>query len=397
MIVFRKQMGLVFLLPLGLAMGTAPQASAQPGATTGFTRPGTQPGGTSGNSSFRMMSTTPANQPQRNPSQRSSYNYYNFAQPGFNTAYSPYGANAGYPNAYYPYVDPYAGYLSGSAMVIDSAANYMVSQQQAYLMQEQQRQAKVDTRKRTYDQWLYERANTPTIQDERERNMREALRRSINDPPVTEIWSAQALNTLLADLQKLQSANMQGSPVPLSAEVLRQINVTTGRSGGASIGVIKDGGRLDWPQGLRVLPPRSETEALRKQMESQVRLAMTQAGSGTRVDADLVQQMNDEVERFRKLLKGNVGNMSVSQYSECKRYLTDVEDALKVLGSSDASKYVGGQYAPQGHTVQELVQYMSREGLQFSAATAGEEGAYVALHKAMVQADISAKSQYRSP
>ena len=41
----------------------------------------------------------------------------------------------------------------------------------------------------------------------------------------------------------------------------------------------------------------------------------------------------------------------------------------------------------QGSTVPELVQYMSREGLTFAAATSGDETAYTSLYRAMADYD----------
>jgi len=117
-----------------------------------------------------------------------------------NSAYGadPYSSSL-YNNPYmgYGYADPYRGYLSGAADVINSQGKFMVSQQQAYLMKEQVREARINNKRRAFDEYLYEREKTPTAEEERQRSMMEQIQRSRSNPPITEIWSGKALNDLL--------------------------------------------------------------------------------------------------------------------------------------------------------------------------------------------------------
>src|SRR5262249_59456939 len=114
--------------------------------------------------------------------------------------YDGYGSPGSSP--YQSAADPFGGYLSGGADVINSQASFIVKQQEATLIAEYGRQARLETRRRQFDQWLYERDHRPTLEDERETSQQRELRRSQNDPPLTEIWSGKSLNTLLVDLQK---------------------------------------------------------------------------------------------------------------------------------------------------------------------------------------------------
>src|SRR5262249_53309293 len=79
------------------------------------------------------------------------------------TSYAPTPLYPYYPGYYY---DPYAGYLSGAADVINAQGQFMVSTQQAYLQREQVRQARLDNRRRAFDEYLYERERRPTQEDE---------------------------------------------------------------------------------------------------------------------------------------------------------------------------------------------------------------------------------------
>jgi hypothetical protein len=68
--------------------------------------------------------------------------------------------------SYSPNSDPHRGYQSGPADAGGDAGQAMISVEQAMQMREQYRQMKIDTRRRMFDEWLYERANTPTLEDD---------------------------------------------------------------------------------------------------------------------------------------------------------------------------------------------------------------------------------------
>src|SRR5262249_15811671 len=63
---------------------------------------------------------------------------------------------------------------------------------------------------------------------------REGLRRRMNDPPLTEIWSGKALNDLLANIKKLQGKSVKGPAVVLHQDMLKRINVISSKKGGAN-------------------------------------------------------------------------------------------------------------------------------------------------------------------
>jgi hypothetical protein len=296
-----------------------------------------------------------------------------------------------YYGGYYPgWYDPYYSYLSGAADVITAQGQFMVYNQQAMLMKEQVRQAKIDNRRRVIDEWLYERANLPTLQDDRERAMREANRRATNDPPITEIWTGQSLNVLLTNLQKAQAKNVEVPPMPLDEEILKHINVVPlGKT--ENFGLLKDGGNLQWPLALRELVPVEETTLLRKQMEGLFKEAMAQARGGP-VQAGILTSLQDGNNKLGVMLKNQVHQIPPNQYIEAKRYLSDLDDAIKLLRQPDAGRYVSGHYSAKGRTVQELVKFMTDNGLGFAPAVPGDEAAYVALQRAMAAVNMNSQS-----
>jgi hypothetical protein len=289
---------------------------------------------------------------------------------------TPYYATGVY--APYTYNGPLGGYLSGGADVINAQGQFMVNQQQAFQQREQVKQARIVTRRQAFDEWLYERDRTPTPEDERERFRLEQVRHSRNDPGLTEIWSGKALNELLLGIQKQQAQRIQGPSVPLDDDILKHINLTSGASG-ASLGVLKDGGRLRWP--LALTDP--DYESNRKVLDDLAQKAVKEAEYG-RVEAETIRGMRTAVDNLQSELRRHVADVTPNDYIEAKRYLSELDSAIKVLRDPNVSNYVTRKWSAKGDTVAALVQDMTAQGLKFAPAVKGDEAAYTALQRAMV-------------
>jgi hypothetical protein len=278
-------------------------------------------------------------------------------------------------SVYAPYVGPYAGYWSGMADIVTN----MLEPQPGSLQKEQVKQAKVDTRRKQVDQFLYERDVMPTLEDDRERARVERVRRSRNDPPLTEIWSGYALNGLLDAIQKQQARNIRGPNIPLDQDIVRHINVTSGKQGGGSIGILRDEGKISWPLALR----RGAYKDTRTKVDQSAYEAYRQAQAGP-VDGDLLDGLTRGVDALFAQLKDNVSETSTTDYVTAKRFLNELENTVKVLQDPKISNYFTGSWTAKGNTVAEFSSNMTRQGLKFAPATNSDEEAYVALHQAMV-------------
>jgi hypothetical protein len=315
-----------------------------------------------------------------------------YANPYNTASLSSYG-NGGYGGGYgsYPYYeDPAAGYLRGGAEVINAQGRFMVSQQQAYQMREQYRQAKIDTRRKAFDEYLYEREKTPTPEEERQRAMLQQLNRSRNNPPVTEIWSGKALNDLLADLRKgtKDVASLRNFQVPLDEEGLKHINVSKGTG---NVGLLKNEGRLSWPVALS----GEEFKPERERVSALAREAVSQAGFNRTVDAGTIRQMMGDVDKLKKELRRTGGDLPVALYIEANTFVNNLNDAIRALQQPDVNDYFGpeGKYVLKAKTVADLVKFMADRGLQFAPAVPGDENAYVALHNSLAVYDRAASTQ----
>jgi hypothetical protein len=292
------------------------------------------------------------------------------SSPGYNTASSsPY--SSGYGGGYYE--DPYAGFLRGTADVVRAQGNFLTSLQQSNLMQEYVRQAKVETRRRIWDEWDDERRNTPSLEDLRERTQAMELRRALHDPPLTEVWSGKSLNDILDSLKKAQG---KGPSMPIDPDVLKQINVNSG--GRENIGLIrnvKEGAPLNWPLALR----GADLDADRASIDRLLARSVSQAVQGP-VDAGNLTALGAAVRRMQTRVGQEANDLAPTQYIESRRFLSQLEDAVAALGDPNAANYFSQKYAPQGKTVGELVNYMATHGLRFAPAVAGDQAAYLALH-----------------
>jgi hypothetical protein len=302
-------------------------------------------------------------------------------------AYAAGARRSGYWGPGYGYgygADRYAMYpgmggaLMGTADVIQAEGQFRVNNEQSKLIHEDVERSKLDTKRKKYEQWMWERENLPTHNEEEARLRAMRTEYVLADPPLTEIWSGATLNTLLGSLRPMQDQFGLGPSVGLEPDLLKHINVTTG-TGGGGLGLLKTGPELDWPvelQGDAYKKYRDELDKFSAQ-------ALQEARTG-RVKATTVRGIQGALDAMLGTLKDNVENVTPTDYIQSKRYVNQLKESLKSLQDPNAQKYLNGTYAAKGDSVGELVAYMTRNGLQFAAATAGDEPSYTSLHHSFV-------------
>lgn len=283
---------------------------------------------------------------------------------------------------YYPYYNPYyspywgaGGAMMGAANVISSQGELLTQREQARVLREKANQEKVVTKRKAFDEAMYEKANTPSFSEEMEKTKGLQVRRIMNDPTEAEITSGKAHNMLLPMLLALTHQGIQGPPVSINPSLLQQVNVTVGTDG--NVGMLKNGGRLDWP-----LPLRGPTQ---KKLDAILPQAVSASAQGT-LDSQVYNQVKGGVSSLHQELSSKFRKEQIDggEYLEGKRFLEKLDSAVKMLGKAYASKLLDGSYAARGNNVQELVASMSQQGLQFAPSTPGGEPAYHSLFNSMV-------------
>ena len=267
------------------------------------------------------------------------------------------------------------------------------SRQQARLLAQQVRSAQLDNKRRAFDQYVYELHHTPSPEQVRQEAIGSQLSRCLADPNPTDIISATALNSILGALEGML-ADPKAAPA-LSEDVLKRVNVIKG-SGNASLGLLRDEGRLTFPPALRDLQPAEETAEMLKKLDVLSREAYAQASTG-RVDADVVKKMQEISAALNDRLSRVVNDTPFPQYSDGKRFLRSLDDSIAVLRQPDAGDFLpNGKNTAKGKNAAELVKYMGERGLRFAPATAGDEDAYRAVHRALTNYHKALSAQLAS-
>lgn len=296
---------------------------------------------------------------------------------GYDTT-NPYGGYGygGY-NSYAP--DPNTGFMRAAAEVINSQGRFRLSTEQARLMQQQVEKERIENRKRWVDEYLYEREHMPTPEDDRQRAQKIYLRRSLSDPPVNEILSAAALNALLDNLEKSIDKGTPAAMIPLDEDTLRQVNVTV--PNGGNVGLLKGlraDGKLNWPAGLRGEDFQKDRERVDVLIPETV--AMAREG---KMDPGTLGELRTAIDRMRQQLSLNLRDLTPAQGIEARRYLSNLDDALRALERPNASNFLTREWAAKGANVAELVKNMKEKGLVFAPSVGGDESAYLALQRAL--------------
>jgi hypothetical protein len=282
---------------------------------------------------------------------------------------------------FFPYAhvnyDP-GSYLRGVASVIDAQGRYLRNTQEAFLLREQVRAAQLANRNRVFEQHLYERANTPTLEEQREFRRQQEFWRSWNDPPLTEIWSGRSLNDLLRALQMGRSEqDYRGATVPLDPELVRNINVASGTTSG-SIGVFRQGDDIPWPLPLQ----REAFDKERQEIDGLAPKVVKQVAAG-KVDANALTSLNQAISALRARLRDDVRAMSSTDYMQALRFVNQLRDSARALQDPMAANFFSA-WTLTAQNVGELVDQMTQKGLRFGPAPLGTETHYTALQRALV-------------
>src|SRR5439155_26258163 len=95
----------------------------------------------------------------------------------------------------------------------------------------------------------------------------------------------------------------------------------TGRLAPATLfGLPAENGRVQWPLGLRILPPANETKVLREQLEVVLYFVATQAAEG-KVNRVFIDSGLQAVRELRQLLRAREVTLAAFTYTESMLFL----------------------------------------------------------------------------
>jgi hypothetical protein len=294
-------------------------------------------------------------------------------------------AGAAYANAGNGYYGGGAGsFLSGTADVINANGNYQIQQQDARMKYEDWQQQRLQTRKSTIEEWEWEQQHRPTWMDQKAQLEDANLKLARNNPPLIDVYSGKSLNVLLKAIQVGQNSGIKGPPVPVDQAMLARIRLTDGQTA-SGVGLLKDGGKLQWPVALA----GPDYQKSRQKIDGLMATAAQQAGGTSGVDPMTVTGLESAVNGLAAVLleQTKADQLTPTKAVQGKRYVNELRDTIRLLQDPSVTAYVTGQRTPQGRTMPEVVDNVLGRGLTFAPSTNGDEQAYVAFYNAMLSYD----------
>ncbi len=300
--------------------------------------------------------------------------------------YASLAPTAGLPVPYNPYnpynsayADPYGGYLRGVADLVNSQGQYMMQEQQARITQNQADSGRLDLRRKAWEQAAWEQKMTPSVEQMRQYEMKQQLSRAISNPPANEVWDGTALNNIFDSLRDRQAAGAKGPNVPLDPETLKKINVLVS-GGNGNVGLLKNSGDLSWPFSLT----SDEFKEGREKLSKLIPEAVQQVRFNNKVGIATLRDIIAAQKSLRETLeRKNTSDLTPSETLEARRYLNQIDDAIKALQDPNVGNYFN-TWIVKGNNVADVVDYMAKTGIKFAPATQGTQDAYRALHTRMV-------------
>jgi hypothetical protein len=277
------------------------------------------------------------------------------------------------------------GFMQGASSLLNSFGQYAMDVQQSRLVGQEVARSRIDTRRKQWDEWLYERATKPTENDERERTRMLELQRALGNPPESEIWSGQALNAVLDNIKRMQTPGAPTPFVPVDPDVLNRINIQGSGSEG-NFGLLRNGGNLEFPFALQA----PAFEQYRTNLTKLFRSAANSATVGP-VPFDTINSLDSTLAELDETLSQQIrsSEISATRAIQARKYIKEMQQATRALQDPNVTQMAQKKFAPRGNSVSDLVTQMSQNGLRFSPSTRGDQPSYFALHKAMVDYNMA--------
>lgn len=285
----------------------------------------------------------------------------------------------------------YGAALEGLASLQRAQGQYWKDIGQAQLGREQALQANLDTARRRVEFEAWYETMRPTATKMRDREMAADLDEARRTATDTDIQSGRAMNTLLRSIQASGRLN-QGQNVPLEEELLRHVNLSGGTSAG-SVGMLKDGVKLAWPDGLQ----EPQFDEARKRIVRNLRQAVDTLKDKEPIPEALMKDIRGDNKALADKLAESANDLSPAQYVEARRFLNQLNGSIKALADPKVANYFNNTWNARGKSVAEMISHLTREGLTFAPAAPGDEAAYRAVYQAMRAFDASLQYAQRTP
>jgi hypothetical protein len=289
---------------------------------------------------------------------------------------SPYGGSPFGYGSFIPDSFAYGYGLQGMASLTKATGEYWKDIQSARMGREAANQMRLDTRRKEIEFEIWREQMRATAPKMAEAERRTELDRARKDPPDTEILSGKSLNVLL---KSIQSGKLNTGPtIRVEEDTLKHLNLTGGTSAG-NIGMLKDGAKLNWPESLM----DSSFDEARRGLNTKLIEAVELLKDRNKLPPALLKDIRGHYKTLSDKLNESADDRSPSQDIEARRFLNQVNSAIRALSDPKVINYFNNTWNAKGRNVSEMVDHMTREGLTFAPAAPGDEAAYRSIYQAM--------------
>jgi hypothetical protein len=288
--------------------------------------------------------------------------------------------------SYTPGPDGNGAAWTDTADVMRAYAQIIKSAGEAQLLREEAELLRLEKLKQSAETRRYVESITPSWSEEQARIDGRRVDNARRTSNATEISSGHALNVLLGDLRKSMGKKGLSSPISLGEDVLKHLNVTAKENHG-NLALLRNDGNFSWPHALALKETLSEED--RRAIRAKAQTALQQSVGGYAAGKTLA-DLRIVLSTAREKLARKVNDIPTPDYLEAKRFLNDFDAARIALENGEAVPYFNFQkWISGGKTIQEVADYMLREGLLFASARPEDARAYRAMHGALAAYDAA--------
>jgi hypothetical protein len=180
--------------------------------------------------------------------------------------------------------------------------------------------------------------------------------------------------------------------MPLDENVLKHLNIKPAGPGSYSLGLLRDGGKLQLPAALVKMLPAE----VRNDIEAKARVLAQNAANEQAPDLNATADFQDQISKAREQLLKKANEFDTTPYMDAKRFLNDLDNARQAIERGNASAQVQYQKLVAKGEIQslnQLVNVMVKNGWRFAPALLSDEAPYRALHSGLVAYDVALNQQ----
>lgn len=279
--------------------------------------------------------------------------------PGNSYAPTSFGWNAG--------MSP-GGYLTGNAY---SYNRPVYTGPSSYVRPEGPRKA--------FDRWALDRDQQLSANEAQRKQ--EDLKRSLGNPSSGDLSSGIALNAIIDALEGSVDKLKTVHSTAVDGAFLTRLNFTRGSG---SVGLLRNGGKIEWPAVYAKLTPADDVAKMQAQVERFLQQAYSQVSETGKGDAEVLKNLALSISSLTELSSAGAKSLTFGENVDVKRFLKSLEDSVAFLKQPDAADWLPGKQKVNPQTVAELAQTMIEKKVRFAPAVVGNDYAYATMHRALV-------------